>query len=358
MVLWLQRPQLLQHRTGRGGKFKLSARCFAARAAVPLRRWEDGALREPASGGSHRGRGIAPALPGIARPGGCRALAAPLVNWGGKSGQRRGKRRPNGWRPRDYARGSVTEPRAIWWERTLSEQSDSSSHSPCSGDRQSCSLFPCFRGEHCRPAQMLLPGPAQVRPLQPEFSSPSKMGSHQLTITRKTARPQSSTNNQHAWATRSSGRCLCPWRGAGTRQASRSLPTQTTLWVCNVKHPQGQTGQGGAGMLYSLERTTPGPTSSAHQAGESSPTSDTAFCNLQGSRMYICEQWEENTHKTPQFRIQGHCRATGERNLAASSKVSAEQWQISAGLGPHHWCLLCLISTSPSRGHIPTKSAS
>lgn len=79
-------------------------------------------------------------------------------------------------------------------------------------------------------------------------------------------------------------------------------------------------------MLYRLgEETTPGPTSSVHRAGKSSRGPDTESCNLLSSRMCICEQQEEKKHKTSQFRIQGHCRTTGERNLAASSKVSAEQ---------------------------------
>jgi len=33
-----------------------------------------------------------------------------------------------------------------------------------------------------------------------------------------------------AWATWSSGRCLCPWQRVGTTWSSRSLPTQTILW--------------------------------------------------------------------------------------------------------------------------------
>lgn len=174
----------------------------------------------------------------------------------------------------------------------MSEQSDSSSHSLCSCDRQSCLLFACLSGEQCRPAQMLLTGLAQARPLQAEFSSPSKIRSYQLIITRQIA----------------------------------TAAEQFKQLACNGEHPQGQTGQGDADMLYRLgEETTSGPTSSAHQAGKSSPASDTESCTLQSSRMYTCEQQEETKHKTSQFRIQGLCRTTGERNLAASSKVSAEQ---------------------------------
>lgn len=165
----------------------------------------------------------------------------------------------------------------------MSEQSDSSSHTLRRRDRQSCLLFACLSGEHRRPAQALLP-------LQAEFSSPSKIRSYQLTITTQTA----------------------------------TAAQQLKQLARNGEQPQGQTGQVDAGMLYSLGEE-PGPTSPAHQAGKSSPASDTDSCNLQSSRMYTCEQQEEKNHKTSQFRIQGHCRATGERNLAASGKVSAEQ---------------------------------
>lgn len=139
---------------------------------------------------------------------------------------------------------------------------------------------------------MLLTGLARARPLQAEFSSPSKSRSYPLIIIRQTG----------------------------------TAAEQFKQLACNGERPQGQTGRGDAGMLYRLgEETTPGPTSSAHQAGKSSRGSDTESCNLLSSRMCICEQQEEKKHKTSQFRIQGHCRTTGERNLAASSKVSAEQ---------------------------------
>lgn len=174
----------------------------------------------------------------------------------------------------------------------MSEQSDSSSRSLCSCDRQSCLLFARRSGERCRPTRMLLTGLAQARPLQGEFSGPSKTRSYQLIITRQIA----------------------------------TATEQFKQLARKGEHPQGQTGPGDADTLYGLgEKTTPGPTSSAHQAGKSSPASDAEAHSLLSSQTYICEQQQGKKPTDPHSSGSKDTGTTGERNLAANSKVSAEQ---------------------------------